>query len=100
MNSRIYTKEVFNKCVVDLEDSIFGKKKYILKKDYIYNKILYYKTGDIIECNGGSLVINSKYVDGKFLILVERPYVESFLKEYCYTIAEWRDIQIDNILKD
>jgi hypothetical protein len=81
MNSRIYTK-------------------YILKKDYIHNKILYYKTGDIIECNGGSLAINSKYVQGKFLVFVERPSVESFLKEYCYTIAEWRDVQIDNILKD
>jgi hypothetical protein len=72
----------------------------LIKKDYVHYNTLYYKKGDIIECNGGSLCLRSKYVEGKFLVFVERPWVESFLKEYCYTLPEWRDIQINSILED
>lgn len=100
MNSRIYSMETYGKCLVDLEDKIYGKKEYIFKKDYVYNETLYYKVGDTIKCNGGSLCIHSKYVEGKFLVFAERPSVEAFLKTYCYTLAEWRDIQINSILED
>jgi hypothetical protein len=46
------------------------------------------------------LFVHSKYVEGKFLVFAERPSVEAFLKTYCYTLAEWRDIQINSILED
>jgi hypothetical protein len=92
--------ETYGTCLVDLEDKTYGIKKYFIKKDYVHYNTLYYKKGDIIECNGGSLCIRSKYVEDKFLVFVERPWVESFLKEYCYTLPEWRDIQINSILED
>ena len=58
----------------------------VIKKPF-----LGYKIGDIIEV--------SDYTLGYFVYTYKQDCLDD-INEYCYTQAEWRDIQIDFILKD
>ena len=76
MNSRIYTAEPYKS----------EPKIYVAKTNF-----LWYKRGDKVIVDGHSL--------GGF-VYIEKRDLEEDIKTYCYTLAEWRDIQINSILED